>query len=339
MFSALLALLALITSAVLTVIFCNYANKNCLLDIPNQRSSHTIPTPRGGGLAIVISFLLFVTILYLRNAILQQVFLAFTGGGLLVALIGFADDHKHVKVKLRLTIHFIAAGIGLYYLGGFSLGFTEPTSVFSGILGNLFGVVFLVWLLNLFNFMDGIDGIAASETIFIAGGAASIIIITGGWSTGTLILLLLLIAACSGFLIWNWPPAKIFMGDVGSGFLGIILGFFAIMTMNNGEMSFFTWLILFGAFFVDATVTLIRRIFTGQRWYSAHRSHAYQILARRLGSHKRVTAIVILLNIFWLYPLACFSTLYPTYNLLLTCVALIPLGWGVYRLGAGNEES
>lgn len=336
MFSAILMLFALISSVVLTAIFCNYALKKGLLDIPNERSSHECPTPRGGGLAIVISFLFFLAILYLRDAISQQVFLAFTGGGTLVALIGFADDRFQVNATKRILVHFIASSIGLYLLGGFSIVSIGTTVVDFGAAGFLVGVIFLVWMLNLFNFMDGIDGIAASEAVFMAGGAVSIIAATSGWGTSTQ-MLLLLIAACCGFLIWNWPPAKIFMGDVGSGFLGIILGFFAIMTINSGELSICTWLILSGVFFVDATTTLLSRVMRGQCWYAAHRSHAYQILSRRWGSHKKVTIFVLSLNIFWLLPQAYLSNLYADNSLIIMALALIPLFFGVYWTGAGNE--
>lgn len=337
MFNAIVMLLGFISSAVVTAIFFNYAKKNGLLDIPNERSSHECPTPRGGGLAIVITFLLFLAILYLRNAVSLQVFLAFTVGGTLVALIGFADDHHHVNAVWRILVHFIASGIGLYLLGGFAPARIGSIVENLGVAGYLFGGIFLVWLLNLFNFMDGIDGIAASEAIFMAGGAVLIIAATSGWGTSTS-MLLLLVAACSGFLVWNWPPAKIFMGDVGSGFLGIILGLFIIMTMNSGELSLCTWLILSGAFFIDATKTLLWRMIQGKRWYAAHRSHAYQILSRRLGSHKKVTVIVLLINIFWLLPCAYLSNLYAGNSLVIMGVALLPLLYGVCWIGAGNEE-
>lgn len=128
------------------------------------------------------------------------------------------------------------------------------------------------------------------------------------------------------------------MGDVGSGFLGISLGFFVIWTMDTGELSLCTWLILFGLFFIDATVTLLRRIIRGQRWYEAHRSHAYQILTRRFGSHRIVTLLILCLNVIWLLPLAYLSSRYPERSLLVVIIAFVPILCGVFVIGAGKEN-
>jgi len=336
MFSGILTLLIFVSSAVLTGIIRRYALKTSLLDIPNARSSHEVPTPHGGGLAIVIPFLLSLAILYWRNVIPQQIFFAFIGGGLAVALVGLADDFRHVGAPYRILVHLVASGIGLYCLGGFPPVVIGSIIVDLKMAGDLFGIIFLVWMLNLFNFMDGIDGIAASEAIFIAGGAVLIIITTGGGES--ISPLLLLVASCAGFLVWNWPPARIFMGDVGSGFLGISLGLFVIMTMETGELSLCTWLILLGLFLIDATVTLLRRITRGQRWYEAHRSHAYQILSRRFGSHKIVTLLMVSLNVLWLLPLAYLSSRYPERSLLVMVIAFVPILCGVFVIGAGKES-
>ncbi len=336
MFNGILILLVFVSFVVLTGVIRRYALTKSLLDIPNARSSHEVPTPRGGGLAIVIPFLLSLAVLYWRNVITQQLLFAFVGGGLAVALVGLADDFRHIRAPFRILVHLAACGTGLYFLGGFPPVVIGSIVVDLKMAGDLLSIIFLVWLLNLFNFMDGIDGIAASEAIFIAGGAALIIIITG---RGVNFPLLLFIVSCAGFLVWNWPPAKIFMGDVGSGFLGISLGFFIIMTMSTGELSLCTWLILFGFFFIDATVTLLTRISRRQRWYEAHRSHAYQILTRRFGSHRIVTLLILLLNVIWLLPpLAYLSSRYPERSLLVMIIAFVPILYGVFVIGAGKEN-
>lgn len=262
--------------------------------------------------------------------------MAFTVGGAIVAIIGFADDYHHVSAGNRILVHFIASSIGLYLLGGISPVKIGSIIVDFGPAGFIVGVVFLVWFLNLFNFMDGIDGIAASEAVFISGSAVLIISSTDGWGATTSMLLLFL-AACCGFLIWNWPPAKIFMGDVGSGFLGFIIGLFVIMTIKSGELSLCAWLILSGVFFIDATITLLSRIMKGQCWYTAHRSHAYQILSRELMSHKKVTVIVLFINVFWLLPLAYLSNYYFKHSLMIMAIALLPLVCGVCLIGAGKK--
>ncbi len=337
MLSLILFVLTFVVSMVLTAVFRLYALQKSFLDVPNARSSHEVPTPRGGGLAIVISFMFALSVLYWRNIIPQPIFAAFWGGGLLVALIGLADDFAQVRSSVRILVHFVASGAGLYFLGGFPPVVIGSIVIDPGIVRVLFCIIFLVWLLNLFNFMDGIDGIAGSQAIFCAGGASLIIFSTGGG--GSVIVLLLFVAACAGFLVWNWPPAKIFMGDVGSGFLGIMLGFFIIMTMQSGELSFCTWLILLGTFLVDATVTLLTRMMRGVRWYEAHRSHAYQILSRRLRSHQKVTLLVLMLNIIWLLPLASLSHLYPEDALVILLITFVPMLFAVYSIGAGKEGS
>lgn len=324
-------------SVITTGALRQYALRKELLDIPNARSSHEVPTPSGGGLAIVVSFLLSLTIMYYHKSLSQQTYVAFLGGGGLVALIGLVDDFRPVRASRRIFVHLVASGLGLYSLGGFPPVVIGSIVVDFGIVGDVLGIFFLVWLLNLFNFMDGIDGIAASEAIFVAGAAALLIVVTGGGVS--IFPLMLLSIACAGFLVWNWSPAKIFMGDVGSGFLGLMLGLFIILTMKTGELSLWTWLILFGIFLTDATVTLLRRMVRGERWYEAHRSHAYQILSRRLRSHQKVTLWVQMANIIWLLPLAYLSSYYPESSFVLLLLAFLPIFCGVYSIGAGKEDS
>ena len=160
----------------------------------------------------------------------------------------------------------------------------------------------LVWLTNLFNFMDGIDGLAGMEAVSVSGLGAFLLLRNRLLSGAQLSLMLC--AASLGFLVWNWPPAKIFMGDVGSGFLGFTLGTLALFSSKTDSTLVWPWLILLAAFLVDATVTLLRRISGRARWYEAHRSHAYQHAARASGSHAKVTLAVAAMNIGWLFPLA-----------------------------------
>ena len=148
----------------------------------------------------------------------------------------------------------------------------------------------------------------------------------------------LLVAAVMGFLIWNFPKAKIFMGDAGSGFIGIILGIFSVQAAWVAPELFCGWIILLGVFIVDATVTLLRRVLRGERFYEAHRSHAYQHAAQRWG-HFRVTVSVAIINVLWLLPLACFSVLYPRLGVGLMFLALLPLMVIAIHLGAGRPEA
>jgi Fuc2NAc and GlcNAc transferase len=199
-------------------------------------------------------------------------------------------------------------------------------------------VVGVVWVLNLFNFMDGIDGIAASEAAFVACGGA-LLMHLAGTNTGISSAGLVFGAACVGFLFWNWPPAKIFMGDVGSGYVGYVLGVLALAAAHENSAVAWVWLALGGLFFVDATVTLVRRALQGERLQDAHRRHAYQWLARRWRSHRRVTLTVIALNVFWLLPCALIAALRPALAFRVLMVALAPLVVLVLVAGAGRREN
>jgi Fuc2NAc and GlcNAc transferase len=186
--------------------------------------------------------------------------------------------------------------------------------------------------------MDGIDGIAAVESIFIAASGAILNLINGG-DPGLTAVLFSLSAASLGFLFWNWPPARIFMGDVGSGFLGFIVSACLMATSIQGILPIEVLPILGGVFLVDATTTLIRRILQGNRWLEPHRTHAYQRMARRFGRHLPVTVIVLAINIVWLFPWAIATTLFPDNGRIYMAAALLPLVIISIIVGAGRRET
>jgi Fuc2NAc and GlcNAc transferase len=193
----------------------------------------------------------------------------------------------------------------------------------------------VVWFLNLFNFMDGIDGLAISEAIFMSFGAGALAALNGA-PVGVVLAMLALGAACLGFLPLNWPPARVFMGDAGSGFLGYLLGIFALATIVAGTLSVWTWILLSGTFLIDATATLVRRWVRGESVHQAHRSHAYQQLARKWKSHRRVTLLYGAVNLFWLLPLAWLSTRWSAWAAPLAVLGTAPLFVAARRLGAGD---
>lgn len=279
-----------------------YALSRSLLDIPNARSSHSIPTPRGGGVAIVLAFTLALFILWFVGLMSFPAFVGITGAGALIAVIGFMDDHGHIAARWRLLGHFAASIWLLFWLGGLPVVELFGYTFDLGWLGHVLAIFYLVWLLNLYNFMDGIDGIASVEAICVCLGACLLY-----WVSDAAQLIwapLLLAIAVAGFLVWNFPPAKIFMGDAGSGFLGIVLGGLSLQAAWVSADLLWGWLILLGVFIVDATFTLFRRLLRGDKVYEAHRSHAYQFASRRLGSHLTVTAVVGAINLLWLLPIA-----------------------------------
>src|SRR2546429_3097017 len=256
------------------------------LDVPNSRSSHITATPRGGGLAIVLAASVALGMLALAGAIGAPLLWVLIGGGGVVALVGFADDRRPIAAGARLVVHLGAAVWAVFWLGGLPAIALNQHVVHLGWAGDLLAVLATVWVLNLFNFMDGIDGIAVSEAVFVTGGALLPLTLWG--VSGEVSAASLTVGAASlGFLPWNWPPAKIFMGDVGSGYLGYVIAALVLAAVQHSPVIAWIWLILGGVFFVDATVTLIRRVLRGERVYVAHRTHAYQWLARRWGSHRR----------------------------------------------------
>jgi glycosyltransferase WbpL len=336
--AVLTAITVLVGSALLTGLVLKLASSRGVLDVPNARSSHSVPTPRGGGVAIVLATTAALIVLALRGSLQFNLLFALAGGGVAVAAVGFADDRRPLSTGARLAVHFAAAIWAVAWLGGMPSVRIADHIVTFGWGGYLLGTIGIVWTLNLFNFMDGIDGIAASEAVFIAC-AGALLALVGGNSAAVPATGLVFGAACVGFLVWNWPPARIFMGDVGSGYLGYVIAVLALAATRDDPVALWVWLILGGGFFVDATVTLVRRLVRGDRVHKAHRSHAYQWLARRWGSHRRVTVAVMMLNLIWLLPCAFLATLHPDHAVAIAVVALVPLVALAIAAGAGRREN
>ena len=337
-------LIALLSASVLTGLLRRYALATRLIDIPNARSSHNSPTPRGGGLSIVIVFLLGLPVLSMMGVLAPEAVWAIFGAGAWVALVGFLDDHGHIPARWRLLAHFIGAAWGLYYLGGLPpLVFSLPTSslgmqtIDPGWFGQIFAILYLVWLLNLYNFMDGIDGLASIEAITVCLGGA-LLYLSGSETSGQWTAPVLLAMTVAGFLFWNFPPARIFMGDAGSGFLGIVLGLFSIQASWINPQFFWSWLILLGVFIVDATWTLFRRFLRGEKIYEAHRSHAYQYASRYYESHKTVSLAIGAINLCWLTPIALWVGLAKLNALLGLMLAYLPLMALTIYFRAGTRE-
>lgn len=314
-----------------------YALKKNIIDNPNERSSHSIPTPRGGGVAVVCNYLLALAVLMYSQQLTLHIGLTLMGAGFVIALLGFLDDHGHINSMLRLAIHFLVAIGSVISLGGFA-----EVTIFNGLqlgfIANIIAVLFLVWLLNLYNFMDGINGIASVEAITTT---VSIAILYYVLNTSLNSDLLWLLTACVfGFLLWNFPTAKIFMGDACSGFLGLTLGILALIALKEDLALFCAWIICLGVFVVDATYTLIKRVLSGYKMYDAHRSHSYQILSRKWGSHTPVTLAVAAVNLLWLFPIAYITTTqlwaYPEMAVL---IAYLPLIVIAIKLRAGKPDA
>ena len=288
-------------------------------------------------MAIVIAMLTAVEVLAARGAIQPSLASVLLFGGLAVGLVGLADDIRSVSVTARLSVQFAAFAWCAWRLGPLPPVQIGLVVADLGIAGSVLAVVGMVWFLNLYNFMDGIDGIAGIEAVSVMVFAAVLLATTGAGSSSA-IFMLVASASVMGFLLWNWPPAKIFMGDSGSGFLGFCLGSAAWATIVEHRLSIWVWLILLGAFIVDATVTLVRRFLRGARLAEAHRSHAYQKLSRKYGSHTKVTLGILGVNLVWLDPIAYGAAERPSLAALLTLIAWLPLTFAAWRCGAGLEK-
>ncbi len=311
-----------------------------LVQAPNHRSSHVLPTPNGGGLGIVVAGILagIALLLFSGWTFGWVVF----GLSALLATVGLFDDIQHLPARVRFGVQ-VAVCAGLL----FALGDLPSISFRVGLefeLGGwvLSGLLLLagVWWINLFNFMDGLDGIAGAQAVFMLLGGAAL----AAWANANVIsspawmLMLCVAAATVGFLLLNWPPAKIFMGDVGSTWLAFMVFALALLFVQAGWLSYATWLVLAAIFVTDATVTLLTRLLRGERWYEAHRIHAYQKLARRWGGHRPVTLCAVAVNMLWLAPLAGACAAWPQWAFGWVLLAYAPLVVGAMVLGAGRPD-
>lgn len=271
----------------LTWITKRFSLKNRILDIPNERSSHSEPTPRGGGLAIVITWYIGITVLFLRGTVDNNLYFALMSG-IVLAVFSIIDDVIDLKPSIRIIAQTITVLLAFYFLNGI-----QPVLLFDKILIPsiiLYPVVIvgMVWFINLYNFLDGIDGYASVEAI---GVAFAFYLFTGQT------IIFILVASVIGFLIWNWPKAKIFMGDVGSTQLGFIIVVLGIYFHNVKSLSIVNWLILTTPFWFDATLTLYRRWRNKEKLSQAHRKHIYQRLVQSGFSHLKVDVLLTLINI------------------------------------------
>lgn len=293
--NVLIVSFCVIGSLLLTYIVKRIVQKTAIIDHPNERSSHTIPTPRGGGMAIAITWFIGLGYLFVSGLIPNSLFYALSSG-ILICIISFIDDIFTINSSLRFGIQAFSIALALYFL--------NPSSNFeiAGIQFYDFSLLVplyffgILWFVNLYNFVDGIDGHAVTEAIFVS---LALFFFTGN------ILSLLLAASCAGFLPWNWHKAKIFMGDIGSTLLGFTIGVFCVYYQSESLFSVGDWLILTSVFWFDATYTLIRRILNREKFFEAHRKHLYQRLVQSGMSHSRVVFHALGLNLFFFGLILC----------------------------------
>jgi Fuc2NAc and GlcNAc transferase len=316
-----------------------------LVQIPNHRSSHVQPTPSGGGLGIVVA-----------GSLAGVALMLFSGWGLggfvlglaaVLAAVSLRDDMAHLPARVRFGVQ-VAVCTGLFVTLGDLPVLTLSAGLEFQLAGwALFGLLLLVgvWWINLFNFMDGIDGIAGMQAVFmlLAGAALAAWLHPEAMSSPAWLLMLFVAAATAGFLLLNWPPAKIFMGDVGSTWLAFMVFALALLSVQSGWLSYATWLVLAAVFVTDATVTLLTRMLRGEPWYEAHRSHAYQRLSRRWqgdrkAGHRSVILLVAAVNVLWLAPWAWACVQWPAGSVAFVVAAYLPVVAAALWLGAGRSD-
>src|SRR2546423_2680218 len=288
------ALAAAGATFLLTGLVRRWIVRRAILDHPNERSSHTRPMPRGGGIAVTFVVLLWLFAAGLAGTLPLNVVIALAGGGVIVAGVGLYDDVWSLSAYWRLAFHFIAATWTVAWLGGMPTLSLGQSSATLGVPGSLIAVIGIVWSINLFNFMDGIDGIAGVEALSV--GAIGGALLLGTTALGLAQLAVVIAGAALGFLFWNWPPARIFLGDVGSGFIGFVIAAMALASENARAVPLMGWGILAAAFIVDATLTFGRRLRSGH-WKEAHRNHAYQRAVQSGWSHSALSVMVGVLNL------------------------------------------
>lgn len=292
-----LALLATaLVAAAGTALVLAYARRARLLDAPGRRRSHAAPTPRGGGAGPLLAWLAALAVVATLGLAPGTVASwALAAGTLAVALVGLLDDHRPLPAWPRLLIHALAAAVLLLSVIGVPAGGR-------GWLAWALLLPSLVAVLNFWNFMDGIDGIAGMQTLFVATALALSALLAG--DTALALASGLLAAAAAGFLPFNFPRARIFLGDVGSGGLGFAVAGLLLLGWARGVLPAGLALLLPSAFLIDAGLTLLSRMLRKRRWYTAHREHLYQWLVRRGRSHARVVALFLAWNLLIVTPLA-----------------------------------
>jgi Fuc2NAc and GlcNAc transferase len=315
-------------SAVLCGLYLLLARRWQILDTPNERSSHQRPTPHGAGAPLLLAFnagLVFAASWYgAWNAALVTLAIA----AFCLMVLGVIDDLRGLSVRLRFTIYGLLCLLVAVIL-------LQPVLIGRGLLGAalvLLAALVMLWSLNLYNFMDGIDGIAAIQCILACCGIALLTWGTGG-DAGYALFCLLLAASHCGFLVWNVPPARLFMGDAGSVPTGFLMAGLALLAMVQGQINPLCWLVLLAVFVTDASWTLVWRMVTGQPFTKPHRLHAYQRLSRYWGSHQAVDILLLALSVMWLFPLAWIVHIWPNYGFLLVILAYLPLLWGMAKIG------
>ena len=318
-----LLILILGLSAAGSAIYFPFASKYGPYATPNYRSLHRQVIPRGAGLALAVASLLGYGFLYCKDLLNGAQAWVYLVGGFVVLGMGVADDRLDIRARYRMPFQILTAIWTLHWLGvspRLEFGFG---AIDLGTVGWLVLLAALVWFYNLYNFIDGIDGMAASAAIFLCASMGTVLSFDQQHALS--VILMVLGAASTGFLFFNWPPARMFLGESGSSFMSLVFGAVCVESICANPGLLWTWLIAGSFYFCDTTLTTLVRVLKVPGWYRPHRSHAYQNLARVWNDHRKVVLRVLMINLFWVTPLLLLSLKYEAWAIGVTVLVYIPL--------------
>ena len=336
----LIILTSTILSSIGISIILKIANSKKIGDFPNERSLHSHFTPNLGGVPIVLIFLLYIIIFYyfdLGNSVLVLTILVST---LVIFFVGLFDDINDLKPIIRVTFHFFIAIFLIFLIEPIHYVEIFNFEIKLYILGTIFTILLIIWFINLFNFMDGINGLATFQTITFCSSILFFLLFERYLSNDSvailIYLLILKISLLISFLPWNFPRARIFMGDSCSGVLGLFTSIILIYMCHLSPKYFWVCLILLALFLVDSTLTLLIRLITKQNIFSPHKTHAYQKAAIKYNSHTYVTIVQFLINVFWLFPISFLVILDILSGFYALLIAYIPIVLLLFKMNAGK---
>lgn len=324
---------AAVASAIAIPSFNRFAVSRGIIAKMNSRTLHERAVPRGGGIAFALVFALAIFVLWLMDGVSHTMLLAVGVGGAAAATVGFFDDVREIRARTKFLLHVLLA---VWMLVVLWRPLYAPVFRDAGLPVQIIGVAALLfvptWMINLYNFIDGIDGMAISAAVFICAAAITVLLLTDG-NQELAFLFALLGASSLSFLFWNMPPARAFMGDAGSIFLGYCFAALILTTVFTRQITPWTWIAILAYYVADTTTTTLCRMFLVKRWYGVHRSHAYQNLARVRQSHGRVLYGVVAYQVCWALPLAIWSALRPDQAIVAATLAVAPAMLWTLRFG------
>ena len=320
--------ISFLISTILTHLVIKVAIKKEIFAVPTKRSSHNTYIPNIGGVAIFISYLFMLLVLNFTISIDQSILLILCSAGSIVLLVGLYDDIRDIKVRYRILTHIVVSILAVFFLDKIILFDRYFLNSLPSLLILFFSVLIIISFINIYNFMDGADGYMSIGAIIVSTTVGMFL-----YNDSISILFFLLSASIMGFLLFNMPKAKVFMGDTGSTFIGFVLAVLMLYSITYSNISIWTWGILISPFFMDAFITILTKMLTGQKWFRPHRHYTFQKIIDffikktndRTKAHRMLSICFILYNVIILLPMAYISVKYVQYNIYICILSIIPI--------------